>query len=109
MSIALNSCPSPMAFETGRCSRNQSNHPGKRVKTSILMPVCGSVAVDDVDQNALLVLDRSRPDDRGDGIDCAAALADDHPDLVIGHADLEDDRAIVLLEGLDADLIGLGH
>src|SRR4051794_1801341 len=63
--------------------------------------------VDDVDEDAALLLHRGGLDDRPQGVGRAAALADDPAVVVLADGQLEDDRAVLLVELLHRDLVGV--
>src|SRR3954470_2550947 len=62
-----------------------------------------AISVDDVDEDAALLLDRCGLDDRAQGVRGAPHLAD-HPAVdLVADRQLEDDRAVLLVELLDGD------
>src|SRR5258707_15433244 len=67
----------------------------------------GQRRVRQVDEHALAVPRRSDPDERPDGFDVAAGLADEAADVVVGELHLDGDGAAAPLEGLDRDFLGL--
>ena len=63
-------------------------------------------SLDDVDEDAAVVLDRGGLDDRPEGLGGASAASDDLSVVIIVHRELEHERAVVLLELLDLHLSG---
>src|SRR3954447_16043091 len=63
--------------------------------------------LDDVEEDAPVVLDRGGLDHRAQRLRRAAAPADDAPVVLVVDGELEHERPVVLLELLDADLVGL--
>src|SRR3954465_5589741 len=66
-------------------------------------------SLDDVDEDAPVVLDRGGLDDRPEGLRGASPASDDLAVVVIRDRQLEHERAVVLLELLDLDLVGRIH
>src|SRR4051812_23338744 len=66
-----------------------------------------SALVDDVDEDAALLLDGGGLDDRPQGVRGAPALADHAAVVLVADRQLEDDRAVVLVELLDGDRGGV--
>src|SRR5690606_7778519 len=77
--------------------------PADRSSSSAAAPL--DTSVDDVDQDLALPLDRRRLEHGAKGVGGAPALADHAAVVVLGHGQLEDDRAVVLLELLDLDRV----
>src|SRR4051794_23923321 len=67
----------------------------------------GHRLVDDVDEDAALLAHRGGLDDGAQRVGGAPAAPDDLPVVVVGDGQLEDDRAVVLLELLDGHLVGM--
>src|SRR5262245_47404337 len=65
------------------------------------------MSVDDVDEDAAVLLDRRRLHDRPQGVCRASAAADDLAVVVLGDRELEHDRAVVFFELLDGHLVGM--
>src|SRR4051794_31752811 len=63
--------------------------------------------VDDVDEDAALLLDGGGLDDRPQGVRGAPALADHAAVVVFADRQLQDDGAVLLVELLDGDGVGL--
>ena len=64
-------------------------------------------SLDDVDEDAPVVLDRGGLDDRPEGLGGASAASDDLSVVILVHRQLEDERAVVLLVLLDLHLVGV--
>src|SRR3954464_6985421 len=64
---------------------------------------------DDVDEDAPVVLDRGGLDDRAEGLRGASPASDDLAVVILVHAQLEHQRAVVFLELLDRHLVGVVH
>ena len=64
-------------------------------------------SIDDVDEHATAVAHRGGLHDGAQRVGRAPAAADDLAVVVVGHRQLEDDGAVVLLEVLDLDLVRL--
>src|SRR3954466_135217 len=64
-------------------------------------------SLDDVDEDAPVVLDRGGLDDRPEGLGGAPAASDDLSVVILVHGELEDQGAVVLLELLDLDGLGV--
>src|SRR3954471_16794949 len=66
----------------------------------------GTNSLDDVDEDAPVVLDRGGLDDRAEGLRGASPASDDLSVVILVDRELEDQRAVVLLELLDLDGLG---
>src|SRR3954451_20597120 len=64
-------------------------------------------SLDDVDEDAPVVLDRGGLDDRAEGLGGAPASSDDLSVVIIVHREFQDQRPVVLLELLDLHLLGV--
>src|SRR4051794_18904981 len=63
-------------------------------------------SIDDVDEDALVLPGSGRLDDGPEGGGGPAAASDDLSVVILVHRELEHERAVVLLELLDLDLLG---
>src|SRR5919109_4469524 len=68
---------------------------------------CGEVGVRKVDEDPLAVARRCDADQRPDGFDVAARLADETADVVVGELHLDGNRPGAALESLDRDFFRL--
>src|SRR5262249_34522666 len=64
-------------------------------------------SLDDVDEDAPVVLDRGGLDDRPERLGGAPAASDDLSVVILVDGELEHQRAVVLLVGLHLDLVGV--
>src|SRR3954447_5740327 len=86
---------------------------GRPMRPTLMSSPAASVSatpralVDDVDEDAALLLDGGGLDDRPQGVGRAAALADDPAVVVLADRQLQDDGAVLLVELLHRDLVGV--
>src|SRR3954447_11917949 len=100
----------PICRSAGRASRTwkEPSRPcGRPTRPPASQSSAGpATSVDDVDEHAAVLLDRRRLDDRAQSVGGPPAAADDLAVVVLRHGELEDDRAVVLLELLDGHAAG---
>src|SRR5262249_24451866 len=66
-------------------------------------------SLDDVDEDAAVVLDTGGLDDRAEGLRGASPPSDDLAVVILVHAQLEDERAVVLFVLPHLDLVRVAH